>query len=339
MAEYTGFFDSIAYPSVEEALTRYAALLSGVTPGFDNELEVTTGTGLQVKVDSGFLWHLGRYYYQDEDASGGTPKTLSIDAATAGYNRKDRIIVEFDILTPAITLKVSKGTETTGTPTAPTLNADEASLAIVDITASTINSITDDRTIGGARVREATETQNGIVELATQAEAEAGTSNNVVMTALRVAQAIAALAPQGSFCESYYTGSNITSDGFVLWNNDRYDVDDMHNVSSNQQYFVAQNSNWHDIKFFMNAVEVSGGGSIIYQMEVYNSSNVLQRSYRKYLPLPNIGNYTLDGSFNTYLNAGEKVALNITSISANATINGGSSGDETSCFTIKEDAA
>jgi len=44
-------------------------------------------------------------------------------------------------------------------------------------------------------IDDATETTKGIIELATQAEAEAGTSSSVVPTALGVAQAIAALTP------------------------------------------------------------------------------------------------------------------------------------------------
>lgn len=155
MAEFKGFFDAVAgspdYDSAEEALTR-DSMATGVMPDFDNELEVTAGTGLQVNIDSGFLWHLGRYYYQTEPSSGGSPKTLSLDAATAGSNRQDLIIVEFDVTTPAITLKVSKGTETTGTPTPPTLADDEALLATVDITGSTLNSVIDGRNIQGARV-------------------------------------------------------------------------------------------------------------------------------------------------------------------------------------------
>lgn len=57
-----------------------------------------------------------------------------------------------------------------------------------------------DRSYGGNKVgafdaikQAATETATGVVELATQAEAEAGTDNTRVLTALRVAQAIAAL--------------------------------------------------------------------------------------------------------------------------------------------------
>lgn len=150
--EYKGYFDAVEgtpnYDSSEHSKVM-DMLSSGVQPGYENEMEITTGTGLQIIVDSGGMFSRGRYYIQSEAASGGSPKTLSVDAATSGYLRKDRVVVEFDVTNKTAALKISKGEEAISNPSAPSL-ADtatkwEESLGIVNVSAGSITSVEDDR--------------------------------------------------------------------------------------------------------------------------------------------------------------------------------------------------
>ena len=158
MAEYAGFFDAVdnipAYTSTEYAQF-YDLVSVGIAYGYKNQLEVAQGNGLEAVVDSGGMTSRGRYYIQSEDADGASPKTLAIDAAAAGYMRKDRIVVEFDVNNGTVAAKVSKGTEAVSAPSANSL-ADTATkweepLAIVNVTGGAITSIEDDRNIQGAR--------------------------------------------------------------------------------------------------------------------------------------------------------------------------------------------
>ena len=99
MAEYSGLYNATnnAPEYTAADLGRFFNLLaSGVAYGYENQLEILQGTGLQIKVDSGGLVSKGWFYIQDEAVDGASPKTLSIDAATAGYLRKDYIVVEID---------------------------------------------------------------------------------------------------------------------------------------------------------------------------------------------------------------------------------------------------
>lgn len=153
MADFNGLFTTTGtgYPQAEVA-QMMASLSDGIVPNYENELATTLDSGLDVETDTGFAWSRGFFFYRD------AADTVTVDAATAGYNRLDRIVVEFDSGTGGGTIKVSKGTETTGTPTAPALvdtaTVWEVHLAYVDITGSTINSVDDsDRIIYGAQTR------------------------------------------------------------------------------------------------------------------------------------------------------------------------------------------
>lgn len=159
--EYKGYFDAVngspSYDSGEHS--KVMDMLSvGVQSGYENELQVTASTGLQVKIDSGGMFSKGRYYIQSEAADGASPKTLSLDAATTGYFRKDRVVVEFDTDNKTAALKILKGTEATSNPSANALadadNKWEVPLAIVNISGGSITSVEDDRYIFGARCKQ-----------------------------------------------------------------------------------------------------------------------------------------------------------------------------------------
>jgi len=159
--EYKGYFDAVdgspSYDSAEHS--KVMDMLSvGVQSGYENELEVVTGTGLQVIVDSGGMFSNGRYYIQSEAADGASPKALLLDAATTGYLRKDRVVVEFDTENKTATVKISKGVEATSSPSENALadadNKWEEPLAIVNIDGGSITSIEDDRYIFGARCKQ-----------------------------------------------------------------------------------------------------------------------------------------------------------------------------------------
>ncbi|MBN2879994.1 MAG: hypothetical protein JXN65_10260 [Clostridia bacterium] len=158
MAKYKGYFDAVEgspnYDSGEFSKVMEMQFM-GVMPGYKNELEVTAGTGLQAVVDSGGMISKGRYFINDEPKDGASPETLSVDAATSGYLRKDRVVVEFDIVNAAAQIKVSKGTEAAADPQAPEIADGESlweePLAIINIEGGSIASIEDDRNIYGAR--------------------------------------------------------------------------------------------------------------------------------------------------------------------------------------------
>ncbi len=163
MTKYTGYFDAVEgspnYDSGEYAKVANMQF-DGVAPGYENELEVSQGTGLQVTVDSGGIMSKGRYFINDEPANGTSPETLAVDAAATGYLRKDRVVVEFDVENAAAQLKIVKGTEAASDPALPDLGDTdslwEAPLAIVNIEGGSITSVEDDRTIYGARTKTST---------------------------------------------------------------------------------------------------------------------------------------------------------------------------------------
>ena len=161
MAKYKGYFDATEgspnYDSAEHSKVM-DMLTTGIQPGYMSELEVAQGVGLQVTIDSGGLFSRGRYLINDEAADGVSPEMLDLDAASSGYLRKDRAVVEFDIENKTATLKISKGTEALADPDEPSLVDTETKwevpLAIINVAGSAIDTIEDDRYIYGARVTE-----------------------------------------------------------------------------------------------------------------------------------------------------------------------------------------
>ncbi len=160
MAKYTGYFDAVeGSPNYDSGEFSRALnmMFDGAAPGYLNELEVSQGTGMQVVIDSGGMMSKGRYFINDEPADGASPETLAVDAATTGYLRKDRVVVEFDVENAAAQMKIVKGEEAAADPALPELSDSDslwqAPLAIVNISGGSITSVEDDREIYGARTK------------------------------------------------------------------------------------------------------------------------------------------------------------------------------------------
>jgi len=158
MAEIKGFFDPVEgspnYDSSEFAEVMNT-ISDGVAFNYLNELLVSAGSGLEVIVDSGCLWSKGRYYIQDEPADGAAPKAFDIDAATAGYLRIDRIVIEFDTDNATATAKVIKGAEVLANPIPPSLSNLptnwQVSLAKANVSGGSLVSVESERVIGNGR--------------------------------------------------------------------------------------------------------------------------------------------------------------------------------------------
>lgn len=110
----------------EYADTEMAVLYSllkhdkGVVVGEGDELKVTLGTGLEVKVGTGAAWigePCGWFMKNDAEVS------LPIDTEVEGYKRSDRVILKLDrnISALDITMQVKKGSPVASEPVAPEL--------------------------------------------------------------------------------------------------------------------------------------------------------------------------------------------------------------------------
>ena len=151
MAILIGHFDYDGTDATKYSGEEFAQFVDLLTQGQSgvvniyNDLAVTTTGGLISTIDKGASIIDGYYLIQDELTSGGTPYTLTHDAET-GNDRIDRIILDLDKTADTFVIGIKKGTAA-GSPTAPTLDADQLSLAQVYITdgSATITSVTDER--------------------------------------------------------------------------------------------------------------------------------------------------------------------------------------------------
>ena len=143
------YYDSAAFAQVEEVKA------DGVAYGYLNKLEVIQYGALQVKVKDGAMVSKGRTYIQDEPSDGASPRILTLEAAQAGYLRKDMIVVEFDLQNCLGAAKIIKGVEDLTDPELPNLtdepNLWQVCLAIVDVDDTAIINIEDKRVIGNRR--------------------------------------------------------------------------------------------------------------------------------------------------------------------------------------------
>lgn len=150
----------------EYADTEMAVLYSilkhdkGVVVGEGDELKVTLGTGLEVKVGTGAAWigePCGWFIKNDAEVF------LPIDTEVEGYKRSDRVILKLDrnISSLDITIQVKKGSPAASEPVAPELEQNsmvyEIPLANVVVTggANTIDLI-DERGLGSENVYKTT---------------------------------------------------------------------------------------------------------------------------------------------------------------------------------------
>ena len=148
MAENSGFFASVGGDRKYnmDFLARWIASIIG-NGVYDGELAVTAdGSGMAVTLPAGRAWINGYHYRND------APITLPIDNADGTLNRKDTIVLRWDVNVRSITAQVLKGTPASS-PVAPTIvrSAEQYDLKVAEIsipagtTAITQSLITDTR--------------------------------------------------------------------------------------------------------------------------------------------------------------------------------------------------
>lgn len=227
MVVRSGFFNSVNGDRKYDA-SRFAEYFAsfignGVFPNPLDGLQVMANDDMTVTVKAGKAWINGYILINDDDY------ILTLEPADGVLDRIDRIVARYDTEDREIRLEVKQGTFASE-PTAPALqrDADAYELALADIyVGAGVTSITDDNitdlrndkdlcgkvdsliagdVISLAEALDEHKTDNtnphqvtkeqvglGNVQnygIATQSEAEAGTSNTKYMTPLRVAQAI-----------------------------------------------------------------------------------------------------------------------------------------------------
>jgi len=336
MAEFSGHFDASAgtpnYDSSEFALNFVDLMFYGVAPGYENELEVAVGAGLQVTVDSGGYISKGRYYRQSEAAGGGTPFTLPIDAAPAGNSRIDRIVIEFDVSGKASAAKVSKGTDTTGTPVAPALVTGsslwEEHLAYVTVNAGTLSSIDTetDRVILGARTllaklgaSKAIKTDangNPVSSTATAAELEflAGVTS-AIQTQLNA-------VTNRPFC-SVYRSASLTSGSSIPWDAELRDTTSMHDLATNPERVTIAKTGLYDIECQVNYFINTLSGSLFCSLKVNGGTEIINWLYSPFSA--GTGRLSHKMVKTLYLTAGDYLTVEPGLISSAAQIDSGRS--------------
>lgn len=164
MAERSGFFTAlpiyegekivgydITYNAEDYSDALAAIVGSGVTRGILNELVVSSNGGMNLKVETGYAFILGRWYKNDSIHT-----SFAVPTAPQGsLKRIDRVVLKLDknVSNRKIRLAYKTGVAA-ATPTAPTLQRDntiyELSLATINVssnaTAISNNDIVDDRT-------------------------------------------------------------------------------------------------------------------------------------------------------------------------------------------------
>lgn len=150
MAVTSGFFNSVGGDRTYDAdqMSEYwrGIIGDGVVPGYNNELEVSAGSGMAVNVASGRIYVDSKWC--DNDASLSVP----ISAAHATLNRYTAVIAKLDRTNRTLTITTKDGTPA-GSPSAPEMtrsaSVTEMALAYVYVPAgsNTISSgnITDKR--------------------------------------------------------------------------------------------------------------------------------------------------------------------------------------------------
>jgi len=154
MAEKHGFFNSTDYADNEYA--EALALITnnaGYVVGFMDELAVAAGVGLQVIIASGGAWlgdPPGWWYINDDTLE------LNIDAEVDGYSRIDRVVLQLDRNSDALSIAavIKKGAASASEPAAPALTQNstvyEYALASVLVTGGvTAVTVEDERDASG----------------------------------------------------------------------------------------------------------------------------------------------------------------------------------------------
>ena len=139
MPEISGLFNDSPGQEREYDDTYLSRLFSlftkqaGIEKDYENELEVSAGSGLQVDIETGAAWvgaPSGWWYYNDAVIS------KNIDAETAGSERIDIVVLKLDRNTDtlSITSQIVKGTPASSNPSKPNLtqNATVYELPLAD---------------------------------------------------------------------------------------------------------------------------------------------------------------------------------------------------------------
>ena len=105
MAENSGFFASVGGDRKYNAdfLAHWMASVIG-NGTYDGELAVAAGDGMTITLPAGRAWINGYYYRNDG------PLTLPVDNADGVLNRKDIVVLRWDVNARSITAQVLKGT-------------------------------------------------------------------------------------------------------------------------------------------------------------------------------------------------------------------------------------
>ena len=149
MAERSGFFPYVSGDSNSEYNSAFlakwvASFLSNGT--YNGELAVTADANMQVKLPAGRAWINGYYYCNDGDLA------LAVADADGVLNRKDTVVLRWDVNNRSITVQVLKGTPASiAAAPAITRNVEQYDLKLAEIsvpagtTAITQSLITDTR--------------------------------------------------------------------------------------------------------------------------------------------------------------------------------------------------
>ena len=117
MAISSGFFNSVSgdrlYNAEQMTLYFEGLISNGVYESIGDKLQVTAGEGMTVTVGTGRAMIKSHWIKNDAAIS------LTIDAASAQYNRIDAVVLQYNATARSINLIVRKGDETTGVPNAP----------------------------------------------------------------------------------------------------------------------------------------------------------------------------------------------------------------------------
>ena len=147
MAEISGFFPDVS--GDREYTTDFLALWAAAIIGngvYDGDLAVAAGSNMQLIIPSGRAWINGYHYRNDGNLA------LAIGNADGVLNRKDTVVLRWDINARSITAQVLKGTPASAA-TAPAIvrGAEQYDLQLAEIsipagtTAITQGLITDTR--------------------------------------------------------------------------------------------------------------------------------------------------------------------------------------------------
>lgn len=130
--------DTYQYTSEEFSSLIQGITGNGISANYLNQFE-PTANGLDITIKSGAAFVNGRWGYNS------AAKTISLSPTTSTTKRLDRIVIQLDVASRVIGLNTLTGTATTGTPTAPALNANQIPVCSVLVANGSTTTLTDER--------------------------------------------------------------------------------------------------------------------------------------------------------------------------------------------------